>query len=67
MFYELLGVRYVDAVEKEIPYFRTLHWVIFVTAMFTVFGEDSALFLMRYIPRMEIAVRYHSYFPPSCC
>lgn len=62
MFYELLGVRYVDAVEKEIPHFRLLHWMIFSTAMFTVFGEDCALFLMRYLPRMEMMVRYHSYW-----
>ena len=60
LFYELLGVRYKEAVEKEIPNFRTLHWLIFVTALFIVFGKDAAVGLMHYIPQTELIVRYHS-------
>ncbi|KAK8796088.1 hypothetical protein WA171_004052 [Blastocystis sp. BT1] len=60
LFYELLGVRYKEAVEKEIPNFRTVHWLIFLTALFIVFGEDASAGMMRYIPQVEIIVRYHS-------
>lgn len=47
--------------EKEIPNFRTVHWLIFLTALFIVFGEDASAGMMRYIPQVEIIVRYHSY------
>lgn len=60
LFYELLNVRYKEAVEKEIPHFRTLHWMIFVTSIFIVFGEQAAIGMMHYIPQAEIIVRYHS-------
>lgn len=56
----MLGVRYKEAVEKEIPNFRTLHWLIFITALFIVFGKDTAVGLMHYIPQVELVVRYHS-------
>ncbi|CBK23298.2 uncharacterized protein [Blastocystis hominis] len=61
LFYELLNVRYKEAVEKEIPHFRTLHWVIFMTAMFIVFGKQSAVGMMHYIPYFEFVVKYHSF------
>lgn len=54
-------MRYKEAVEKEIPHFRTLHWVIFMTAMFIVFGKQSAVGMMHYIPYFEFVVKYHSY------
>lgn len=53
-------MRYKEAVEKEIPHFRTLHWVIFMTAMFIVFGKQSAVGMMHYIPYFEFVVKYHS-------
>lgn len=61
LFYELLNVRYKEAVEKEIPHFRTLHWLIFVTAIFICFGEQAAVGLMHYIPSAGILVKYHSF------
>ncbi|KAK8791498.1 hypothetical protein WA588_001503 [Blastocystis sp. NMH] len=55
-----LLITFIQAVEKEIPNFRTLHWLIFVTALFIVFGKDAAVGLMHYIPQTELIVRYHS-------
>ena len=59
MFYELLNVRYEEAVEKEIPHFRTLHWMIIITAMFIVFGDSTAVGMMYYVPEFEYVVKYH--------
>ena len=42
----MLGVRYKEAVEKEIPNFRTVHWLIFLTALFIVFGEDASAVIL---------------------
>ena len=61
LFYELLNVRYREAVEKNIPHFRTLHWIIFVTAIFIVFGKQTAVGLTHYIPQAIYLVKYHSY------
>ena len=62
LFYELLNVRYREAVEKNIPHFRTLHWIIFVTAIYIVFGKQSAMGLTHYIHQAIYLVKYHSYF-----
>lgn len=45
--------------EKEIPHFRTLHWMIFITAMFIVFGDSTAVGMMYYVPEFEYVVKYH--------
>lgn len=61
MYDELLSVRYEEAVEKEIPLFRTLHYIIFTTAIYMVFGEQIFVGLMHYFPKAGIFVKYHSY------
>jgi phosphatidate cytidylyltransferase len=40
LFRELVNVRYVAAKEKRMPWFRTLQWGWFVTAMLWIYGED---------------------------
>jgi phosphatidate cytidylyltransferase len=37
---ELVNVRYVEARDRSIPWFRTLQWSWFFVAMFSVYGEN---------------------------
>jgi len=44
---ELIGIRYRDAVAKEVPLYRTLQWAWFGVAMFYVYGEIISAFFLR--------------------
>ena len=39
LYRELVNIRYVEAKEREMPWFRTLQWGWFVVPMFSVYGE----------------------------
>jgi phosphatidate cytidylyltransferase len=39
LYRELVNVRYVEAKERKMPWFRTLQWAWFVVPMFFVYGE----------------------------
>ena len=45
LYRELLNVRYREAKQKEIPYFRTLQWCWFFVPMFYWFGETIHKFV----------------------
>ncbi len=44
LFRELCNVRYIPAKERKMPYFRTLQWGWFTTAMWWVYGERLHVF-----------------------
>ena len=39
LYRELVNIRYVEAKEREMPWFRTLQWGWFIVPMFSVYGE----------------------------
>lgn len=60
-FRELLNVRYNHAKEREIPWFRSLHWSVFCVASFYSNGVAVLEHLGRYgLPMAATAVRYHT-------
>lgn len=40
LYRELVNVRYVEAKERKMPWFRTLQWLWFLVAMIFVYGEN---------------------------
>ncbi|KAK8807342.1 hypothetical protein WA158_004101 [Blastocystis sp. Blastoise] len=60
LFKELLDVRYRSAVEKEIPWFRTLHWGWFISAMFYTYAPQVISLFIPTLPQLEVVLKYHS-------
>lgn len=52
---ELVNVRYVEAKEKKMPYFRSLQWAWFYGAMFFVYGETLHNFCIEHHQLKHIA------------
>jgi phosphatidate cytidylyltransferase len=47
LYRELVNVRYIDAKERKMPWFRTLQWAWFGVAMFSMYGEAMDKFFLE--------------------
>jgi phosphatidate cytidylyltransferase len=44
LYRELVNIRYVEAKERQMPWFRTLQWLWFLVAMINVYGDNLHVF-----------------------
>ena len=62
IFRELMNVRYKEAREKEIPWFRTINWLIFSISVFYMhFKPISNSFTDVLVPLSDSVIQYHAY------
>ena len=48
LYRELVNVRYVEAKERQMPWFRTLQWIWFLLAMIHVYGDSLHSFFEKH-------------------
>jgi phosphatidate cytidylyltransferase len=66
LFRELVNVRYREAAEKNIPWFRSVQWMWFVVALFYNYGDSFGAFIesskIRFVPPAIVHyLRYHTW------
>lgn len=54
LYRELVNVRYVEAKERKMPWFRTLQWAWFVVPMFFVYGETLHKFCTEHYQLQQL-------------
>ncbi|KAF0692628.1 Aste57867_16304 [Aphanomyces stellatus] len=66
IFRELVNVRYREAAEKQLPWFRTIQWCWFAVALLFNYGDSFQAFLRSNrnqleMPNLRIYLQYHTW------